>query len=86
MARIAMLRMPTHHVTETARRNLERFRATSAASELDDDPHTWTVVEWSWAEGPPLRVQLRSDDARVIDFVMDESGIWRIRREPVGPP
>jgi hypothetical protein len=76
-----MLRMPTHHVTQTARRNLDRFRATSAASELDDDARTWTVVEWSWAEGPPLRVQLRSEAGEVVDFVMDESGVWRMRRE-----
>jgi len=80
-----MLRMPSAHVTETARRNLDRFRATSAASELEDDSHTWSVVEWSWREGPPLRVQLRSDAGQVVDFVMDESGTWRLRREPRGP-
>jgi hypothetical protein len=80
-----MLRMPTQHVTEIAQRNLDRFRATSAASELDDDTHTWTVVEWSWAEGPPLRVQLRNERGGSIDFVMEESGIWRLRREPIGP-
>jgi hypothetical protein len=75
-----MLRMPTSHVTETARRNLDRFRATSAASELDDDERTWTVAEWTWAEGPPLRVELRSDTGDTVDFVMDGSGIWRMRR------
>ena len=80
-----MLRMPDSHVTETARRNLDRFRATSAASELEDDSRTWSVVEWSWSAGPPLRVQLRSDAGQVVDFVMDESGIWRMRREPQGP-
>jgi hypothetical protein len=80
-----MLRMPSAHVTEPARRNLDRFRATSAASELEDDPHTWSVVEWSWLEGPPLRVQLRSDTGQVVDFVMDESGTWRLRRELRGP-
>jgi hypothetical protein len=77
-----MLRMPTHHVTETAKRNLDRFRATSAASEFDDDPRTWVVAQWSWGEGPPLSVRLRSDDGEVLDFVMDESGSWRLRREP----
>ncbi|HZU82292.1 MAG TPA: hypothetical protein VE987_05225 [Polyangiaceae bacterium] len=75
--------MPTQHVTETARRNLDRFRATSAASELEDDARTWTVVEWSWAEGPPLRVHLRSDDGGALEFVMDESGVWRINRAPI---
>jgi hypothetical protein len=78
-----MLRMPTSHVTERARRNLDRFRATSAASELEDDGHAWTVVEWSWTEGPPLRVSLRSDAGELFDFVMDEAGRWRIHRTPV---
>jgi hypothetical protein len=80
----AMLRLPTSNVTETAKRNLDRFRATSAASELEDDSHTWAVVEWSWAAGPPLRVQLRSDAGQIVDFVMDVSGVWRMRREPQG--
>jgi hypothetical protein len=79
-----MLRMPTQHVTEIARQNLSRFRATSAASELDDDARRWTVSEWTWAEGPPLRVQLRSDTGEVIDFVMDATGVWRLKRESIG--
>jgi hypothetical protein len=75
-----MLRMPSSHVTDSARRNLDRFRATSAASELDDDDHTWTVVEWSWGDGPPLRIQLRSEAGQTVAFVMDESGVWRMMR------
>ncbi|MBV9949227.1 MAG: hypothetical protein JOZ69_20425 [Myxococcales bacterium] len=78
-----MLRMPSHHVTETARRNLDRFRATSAASELDDDARTWTAVEWSWVPGPPFRVQFRSEDGETVDFLMDEAGNWRMKREPI---
>jgi hypothetical protein len=77
-----MLRMPSAHVTERARRNLERFRATSAASELDDDPRTWVVVEWSWTDGPPLRVRLRNEGGQLVDFVMDASGVWRLRQDP----
>jgi hypothetical protein len=80
-----MLRMPTSHVTEAASRNLDRFRATSAASELEDDSRTWSVVEWSWSVGPPLRVRLRSDAGQGVDFIMDESGVWRMRRDPQGP-
>jgi hypothetical protein len=85
MAWAPMLRMPSTHVTQTAMHNLDRFRATSAASELDDDSQTWRVAEWSWTEGPPLRIQLRSDAGEVVDFVMDESGVWRLRREPQRP-
>jgi hypothetical protein len=80
-----MLRMPSQHVTAAARRNLDHFRGTSAASELEDDSHTWTVSEWSWAEGPPLRVHLRNEVGEVIDFVMDELRVWRMQRRPLGP-
>lgn len=76
--------MPTKNVTEAARRNFNRFRATSAASELEDDSHTWTVTEWTWGEGPPLRIHLRSDGGQDFDFVMDPTGVWRMRREPIG--
>jgi hypothetical protein len=80
-----MLRMPLSHVTEGARRNLDRFAATSGAKELDDDPLTWTVVEWTWSPGPPLRVYVRSELGEVVEFVMDEAGAWRMHRDPNVP-
>ncbi len=76
-----MLRMPISSVTDTARRNLDRFRATSAASELEDDTRAWSVVEWSWTEGPPLRIRLRSEVGETVDFVMDDASTWRMRRQ-----
>jgi hypothetical protein len=80
-----MLHLPSTYVTEAARHNLARFCATSAAKELDEDSRVWSVVEWSWQEGPPLRVFLRSDRGDVLDFVMDEGGVWRIGRDPNVP-
>jgi hypothetical protein len=82
----AMLRVPPEgRVTAAGQRNLERFRATAAAKEFEDDARVWTVVEWSWVEGPPLRVQVLSERGEVVDFVMDGSGVWRLLREPVDP-
>jgi hypothetical protein len=80
-----MLHLPSRYVTEAARHNLALFCATSAAKELDEDTRSWSVVEWSWHEGPPLRVFLRSDRGDVLDFVMDEDGVWRIGRDPNVP-
>jgi hypothetical protein len=80
-----MLRLPTRHVTEAARRNLDAFQSTSAAKELADDTCRWDVVEWSWAAGPPMRVTLRSEHGDVVDFEMDETGIWRVFRDPNVP-
>lgn len=80
-----MLRFPTQHVTQAARRNLDAFQSTSAAKELADDPRRWDIVEWSWADGPPMRVTLRSEEGDVLDFEMDETGIWRVHRDPNVP-
>jgi hypothetical protein len=78
-----MLRMPGGALTRDAQRNLGRFFATSAAREIEDDPRSWAVVEWTWGEGPPVRVHLRNENDEVIDFVMDATGVWQLMREPI---
>jgi hypothetical protein len=80
-----MLRLPSRHVTEAARRNLEAFQTTSAALAFADDALTWDVVAWSWALGPPLRVTLRNERGEVVDFEMDEKGLWRVHADPNDP-
>jgi hypothetical protein len=80
-----MLRMPTHALTAEAKRNLQRFYHTSAAREIEDDARSWRVVEWTWGAGPPMRVHLRDETGDVIDFVMDDAGLWQLWREPIEP-
>lgn len=80
-----MLRMPTRALTQAAKKNLDRFFRTSAAREIEDDPRTWTVIEWTWVAGPPMRVALRDEECAVIDFVMDAAGLWHLWREPMDP-
>lgn len=81
----AMLRMPTGALTPDAKKNLARFFSTSAAREIEDDPRSWSVIEWTWGAGPPLRVHLRDENRQVIDFIMDATGVWQIWREPIDP-
>jgi hypothetical protein len=80
-----MLRLPTLHVSEAARRNLEMFQATAAAKELADDARTWNVIAWSWALGPPLRVTLRNERGDVVAFEMDAQRAWRLHADPNVP-
>lgn len=80
-----VLHFPSRNVSLDASRNLERFRHTSLAKELERDPQRWDIVEWSWAPGPPLRVQVRSEHGDVLEFQMDEPGIWRAHRDPNVP-
>ena len=80
-----MLHFPSRNVTAEARRNLEQFRQTSLAKQLERDGRRWDVVEWSWAPGPPLRVQVRSERGDVLEFVMDEPGAWRAHPDPNVP-
>jgi hypothetical protein len=84
-----MLRLPTRNVTDAARRNLEAFQTTSAAREFADDVRSWDIVAWSWAPGPPLRVTLRNERGEVVDFEMDQEGLWRVHSNlnaPQEPP
>jgi hypothetical protein len=80
-----MLRMPTNVVTDEAKRNLQRFFETSAARDIEQDARTWSVVEWTWEAGPPLRIALRDDGGEVLDFVMDDAGVWHLSQEPLEP-
>jgi hypothetical protein len=78
-----MLSVPSRHVTDVGRQNLDRFCGTSAALELESDPRSWVAVAWSWAKGPPMHVTLRNDLGEWIAFVMDERGHWRMTRLPI---
>jgi hypothetical protein len=80
-----MLTMPTCRLTDEAKRNLQRFYHTSAAREIEDDARSWTVTEWTWGAGPPLRVQLRDETGDSVAFVMDDAGLWQLWREPIEP-
>lgn len=71
-----MLHLPSHHVSDAAANNLERFGETAFAKRLREDPRHWSVIEWSRTREPPLRVQLRNQNGDVLEFVMDESGAW----------
>ncbi len=81
----AMLRIPTTGLTDEAKANLDRFAGTAAAREMEDDPRTWTVIEWTRDAGPPIRVHLRDEGGDVIDFIMDDAGVWQLWREPIDP-
>jgi len=80
-----MLTMPTVALTDEAKRNLQLFYHTAAAREAEDDPRSWTVVEWTWGAGPPVRVHLRDETGDVIDFIMDDAGVWQLWHEPIEP-
>jgi hypothetical protein len=80
-----MLRMPAVVVSSIGKKNLERFASSGAARELEDRPDVWTVVEWSWTAGPPLRFVLCGPRGERVDVVVDEGGVWRMSREPVEP-
>ena len=80
-----MLTMPDRPMTDEARKNLARFYETSAAREFEQDSRMWSVVEWTWESGPPLRVSLRDGEGQVLDFVMDDQGVWNLMAEPITP-
>lgn len=76
-----MINWPTN-LTPTARKNLDRFRSTSAAADLESDSKNWVVENWAWTTEPPLHVRLRDEDLTELDFTMGEDGMWRTERAP----
>jgi hypothetical protein len=78
-----MLNMPTRPLPEGVRRELDRFKSTSAALELGADRRTWTVVECSWSDELPLYINLRAEDGTWLAFRMDDPGIWRLTPVPI---
>lgn len=80
-----MLRMPKIVASSVGRTNLELFASSGAARELEDRSDSWAVVEWSWTEGPPMRIVLRGGEGERMDVVVDAEGVWRMELEPVDP-
>lgn len=80
-----MLHFPSRNLSPEASRNLERFRHTSLAQQLEHDYRRWDVVEWSWTLEPPLRVQVRSAQGEVLEFLMEQGGLWRAHPDPNVP-
>jgi hypothetical protein len=54
--------------------NLDRFRRTSFAKDLEEDKATWMWMSWPRSPENPLRFKLRSDQSRNATFTIDGDG------------
>jgi hypothetical protein len=54
--------------------NVERFRRTSFAKDLEEDKATWHWMSWPRSSESPLRFLLRSDQNRNATFTIDGDG------------
>lgn len=78
-----MIRWPDERTLRpVAREALARFRETTAALELAATNAHWEISALPWLDEAPLRVQLQNQDNDVVDFTLDEYGLWRLEREP----
>jgi hypothetical protein len=59
---------------DVVRANVERFRRTSFAKDLEEDRAAWNWVSWPRSPENPLRFQLRSDQNRRATFTIDGDG------------
>jgi hypothetical protein len=59
---------------DAVKANLERFRRTSFAKDLDEDVATWSWMSWPRSPENPLRFLLRSDQNRLATFTIDGDG------------
>jgi hypothetical protein len=59
---------------DVVKANIERFRRTSFAKDLEEDKATWSWMSWPRSPENPLRFQLRSEDRRLATFTIDGDG------------
>jgi len=59
---------------EVVHANVERFKRTSFAKDLEEDKATWQWMSWPRSSESPLRFLLRSDQNRHATFTIDGDG------------
>jgi hypothetical protein len=59
---------------DVVKANVERFRRTSFAKDLEEDKTTWHWMSWPRSPESPLRFLLRSDQNRHATFTIDGDG------------
>jgi hypothetical protein len=59
---------------------LERFKKTSGAKELEQDPREWVLVNWPWLPDAPYSIVTRAADGEERQFEGDEAGRWVVRQ------
>jgi hypothetical protein len=59
---------------DVVKANVERFRRTSFAKDLEEDKATWRWMSWPRSAETPLRFVLKSDQNRQAVFTIDGEG------------
>jgi hypothetical protein len=59
---------------DVVRANVERFRRTSFAKDLEEDKAMWSWVSWPRSPESPLCFHLRSDQNKSATFTIDGDG------------
>jgi len=59
---------------DVVKANLDRFRRTSFAKNLEEDKTTWRLMSWPRSADSPLRFLLRSDRQKLATFTIDGDG------------
>jgi hypothetical protein len=75
-----MVRWPhADRMSKVSAELVERFKKTSGAKELEQDPREWVLMSWPWLPEAPYSFQARSADGEVRQFIGDAAGAWRSR-------
>jgi hypothetical protein len=69
-----MIEWPEVREDDVVKANLERFRRTSFAKDLEEDKAIWSWMSWPRSPENPLRFQLRSDHSGHATFTIDGDG------------
>ncbi len=70
-----MIQWPSDQgMDDVVKANVDRFRRTTFAKDLEEDKATWSLMAWPRSPEKPLRFELRSDARRLARFTIDGDG------------
>jgi hypothetical protein len=64
--------------------NVERFRKSAAARELEEENTTWVFHSWSRLAEPPVRIILMNERGDEVTWTLDAEGFWTLRKKDRG--
>ncbi len=74
-----MIRYPNEdRLPPAARDNIDRFKRSSIAAELDSSTETWSLDNWPWLEEPPHRFVFRNAQHEGKEVIFRENGSWSV--------
>lgn len=81
-----MIRYPNEdRLPPAARDNVDRFKRSSIAAELESETETWSLDNWPWFDEPPHRFVFRNEQHEGKEVTFRAGGSWTVNNIDESP-